>query len=124
MPKLVWRSRFQSCFGRGAGEFVAQGVPGDPPSLVSEQEVHGLAGAGMRQRLAGGTVLGDPVEQLKGFGIDGHHPFGVQLAQRHLQPGTGAGDLVHAVQFEVDEFTDAQAGGAQQQQGVGAEPIR
>jgi hypothetical protein len=31
---------------------------------------------------------------------------------------------VHAVQFEVEELTDAHPGGAQQQQRVGAQPIR
>jgi hypothetical protein len=69
-------------------------------------------------------VGGDPVEQVEGFLVDRHHPFGVQLAQRHLQPGAGAGDLVHAVQFEVEQLADAHPGGPQQQQRVGAEPVR
>ena len=32
----------------------------------------------------------------------------VELAQRHLQPGPLAGDLVHAVELEVEQLTDAQ----------------
>ena len=47
----------------------------------------------------------------------------VQLAQRHLQPGALAGDLVHAVQFEVDELTDAQTGRSLQQQRIGGQPL-
>jgi hypothetical protein len=41
----------------------------------------------------------DAVDQRDGFLVEGHHAFGIQLAQRNLQPRALAGDLVHAVQF-------------------------
>jgi hypothetical protein len=69
-------------------------------------------------------VRDDPVDDIEGLVIDRHHPLGVQLAQGHLQPASRAGNLVHAVQFEVEKLPDAHPGGAQQQQGVGAQPVR
>ncbi len=59
-----------------------------------------------------------------GLLVQGHHSFGLQLAERHLQPRALAGDLVHAVQFQVDQFADAQPGGALQQQRIGGQPVR
>ena len=91
---------------------------------MGEQELDRLAGARVRQRPAGRAVRDDPVDQVEGLVVDGHHPLGVQLAQRDLQPGPGAGDLVHAVQFQVEQLADAHPGGAQQQQRVGAQPVR
>jgi hypothetical protein len=35
-----------------------------------------------------------------------------------------AGDLMHAVEFEVDQLADAQPGGAGQEQRVGGDPVR
>ena len=78
---------------------------------------------GFRTGRPGERCSNDPVDQFDGFGVQRHHPFSVQLAQRHLQPGPCAGDLVHAVQFQIDQFTDPHAGRSGQQQGVGAEPV-
>jgi len=124
VPKLVWCNRFESCFGGGTDHFVAQDVHRDTASLVGEQELDQLTGARVRQRLARRAVRDNPVDQLKGLVVDGHHPFGVELAQRDLQPGPGAGNLVHAIQFQVAQLADAHPGGAQQQQRVGAQPVR
>jgi hypothetical protein len=49
---------------------------------------------------------------VDGFGVERHHPFGGELAERHLQPGAVAVDLVHAVKFQLAELADAQSGGA------------
>jgi hypothetical protein len=68
-------------------------------------------------------VSDDAVDQRDGFLVKGHHAFGAQLAQRHLQPCALAGDLVHAVQFQVDELTDAQTGRALQQQRISGQPV-
>ena len=59
----------------------------------------GRRGARVRQRPPGRAVGDDAVDQRDGFLVEGHHAFGVQLAQRHFQPCALAGDLVHAVQF-------------------------
>ena len=60
---------------------------------------------------------------VDGFVVEGHHAFGVELAERHLEPGSVSADLVHAVELEVEQFTDAQPAGAGQQQGVGGEAV-
>ncbi len=65
----------------------------------------------------------DAVDQRDGFVVQWHHAFGVQLAQRHLQPRALTGDLVHAVQFQVDELADAQTGRALQQQCISGQPF-
>ena len=90
---------------------------------MGEQEVGQLAGARVAQRPARRAAGGDPVDDLDGFLVDGHHPLGEQLAQRDLQPGTGAGDLVHAVQLEVGELADAHPGVTHKQQGIAEQVI-
>jgi len=89
------------------GKHAAQLVDGDPTAVVGEQELGGPCGAGMGQRPARGAVGADAVDQCHGLLVEGHHRFGRELAQRHLQPGPLAGDLVHAVEFEVKQLTHA-----------------
>ena len=48
--------------------------------------------------------------------VERDHPFGVELAERDLQPAAVAGDFVDAVQFEVEQFPDPQPAGALQPQ--------
>jgi len=124
VPKLVWRNGFESCFDGGAMKLVAQDVHRDTASLVGEQELDQLTGARVRQRLARRAVRDNPVDQLKGLLVDGHHPLGVELAQRDLQPGPGTGNLVHTIQFQIQQLADAHPGGTQKQQRVAAQPVR
>ena len=56
--------------------------------------------------------------------VDGDHALAVELAERHFQPGAGAGNLMHAVEFEVEQFADAQPAGALEQQRAGCQLIR
>jgi hypothetical protein len=77
---------------------------------VGDQEVGELAGARVAQRPARGAAGGDPVDQDEGLLVDRHHPLGEQLAQRDLQPGAGAGNLVHAVQLEDGQLADPHPG--------------
>ena len=88
---------------------------------MGEQELGGPAVPRVGQRAAGGADLGDLVDQVEGFLVERDHPLGVELAERHFQPGAGAGDLVHAVKFEVEQFADAQPAGALQQQRGGGQ---
>jgi hypothetical protein len=74
----------------------------------------------MPQRPARGAVGDDAVHHLQGVLIDGDHALGVQLAQRDLDPGAVAGNLVHAVQLQVQQLPDAHPGRTGQQQRVGA----
>ena len=55
--------------------------------------------------------------------IQRHHPFAVEFAERDFQPGSGAGDLVHAVEFEVEQFADPQPAGPLEQQRAGRQLI-
>ena len=79
--------------------------------------------AGVWQRTSGCAGSGDPVDQINGLVVERDHPFGVELPERNLQPGTVPGDFVDAVEFEVQQFTDAKPDGAGEQQGVGGETI-
>ena len=45
------------------------------------------------------------------------------LPERDLQPGAVAGELVDAVQFQVEQFTDPQSARALQQQCVCDQPV-
>jgi hypothetical protein len=76
----------------------------------------------VRQRPAGGAPGDDPIQDDEGLVVEGDHAFGAEFAQRHLQPGAVPGDLVHAVQLEVAQLTQAQPGGAGEQQRVGVQP--
>ena len=124
MPELVGHHIVQASIGGGAVQLGAQRARRHAAALVGEQEVGQLAGARVAQRPARRAVLSDPVDEREGFLLDGHHPLGEQLAQRDLQPGAGAGDLVHAVQFQVGQLADAHPGGPHQQQRVGVKPVR
>ena len=80
--------------------------------MFEEQELSEPAVSGVGQR-ALAAPLGDPcIDHLHGVGLQRHHAFGVQLADRHSQPGAVAGEVQQAVQFQVEKFADAHAGGA------------
>jgi len=66
------------------------------------------------------TTHGSNHDQLEGVVVERHHPFGVELAERDFQPGALTGDLVDAVEFEVEQLTDPQTGGARQEERDGA----
>ena len=68
-------------------EFFAEGVLGQPPAVVGEQELGGAAVSRVRQRPARGAELGDLVDQGEGLLVEGDHPLGVELAERDFQPG-------------------------------------
>ena len=75
-----------------------------------------------RQRPAGGAPGDDPVHDDERFVVEGHHAFGAELAQRHLQPGAMPVDLVHAVQLEIAQLPQPQPSGPGEQQRVGVQP--
>jgi len=78
----------------------------------------------MRHRPAGRPGAGDAVDQAGGVVIERDHALAVELAERDFQPGSGAGDLVDAVEFEVAQLADAQPGGSGEQQRAGEQPVR
>ena len=122
VPQRMWSDLAEVGGFGGAGQLVAQRLRGDAAALVDQQELGRTAGARVRQRPAGGAPGDDPVGDVEGFLVEGHHAFGGQFAQRHLQPGAVPGDLVHAVQLEVAQLTETQSGGAGEQQRVGVQP--
>lgn len=44
--------------------------------------------------------------------LSGNHAFGLELAERDLQSRALPGDLVHAVELEVEQLADTQSAGA------------
>ena len=68
-------------------------------------------------------VCGDPIDERDGFVVEGNHAFGVEFAERDFEPGAVPGDLVNAVEFEVEQFTDAQPDRSGEEQGVGGEAV-
>jgi hypothetical protein len=107
----VGYSAIKAGLGCGALKLRSEGVGGYPPSLVGEQELDQFAGAGMAQWTSRAAVGDDAVNDLDGLLVEGNHPFREQLAEGNLQPCSLAGDLVHAVQLQVDQLADAQPGG-------------
>ena len=107
----------------GPGELGAQPVLAEPVAVGGEQEVGGAAGSWVRDRAARAAGGADAVDQGEGLGVGRNHQFGVQLAQRDLEPGAGAGDVDDGVELEVEQLADAQATGALQQQRVGGQPV-
>jgi hypothetical protein len=53
------------------------------------------------------------VEGGEGVGVERDDPFGVQLAEWHLQPGAVSGQFPQAVKFEVEELTEPKPGAAE-----------
>src|SRR5205814_1636118 len=85
---------------------------------MGEQELGGKAGARMWKRSPRSAGGDDAVDEDEGLVVERNHPFRVELAQRDLQPGTVAGNLVHAVELEVQQLPDAKPARSGQQQGV------
>ena len=92
--------------------------------MVGEQELGGPPVSRVAHRAAGRADRGDRVDQGEGFLVERHHPFAVELAERDFQPGAGAGDLVHAVELEVEQLADPQSAGALEQQRAGGQLVR
>lgn len=112
VAELVWSHVSDPGDLGGPGEFFADRGLGEAPAVVGEQELCGSPGAGVWQRPPGGAGAGDAVEQGDGFVVEGNHPFGVEFPEWDFQPGAVSGDFVDAVEFQVEEFTDAQSDGA------------
>ena len=91
--------------------------------MVGEQELGGPAGARVRSGLPGER------SRRSGRRARGCRRRGGPSARCRACPAepstmTRPGHLVHAVEFEVEQLADAHPGGAQQQQRVGAQPVR
>ena len=65
----------------------------------------------------------DAVDEGDGLVVEGHHSFGVELAEGDLQPRTVARDLVDAVELEVQQLSDAKPTGPLKQQRVGGQAV-
>ena len=89
VPELV-KGDVQGLTG-GAGETgvgdrgaqpSAEAVFAEPAAVFAEHEVGEVPVAGMGQRSVGASVSGPFVEQVDGFGVEGNHAFGAELAER------------------------------------------
>ncbi|GAA0965075.1 hypothetical protein GCM10009555_003710 [Acrocarpospora macrocephala] len=63
------------------------------------------------------------VDQVEDVVIKGDHPLGLQLAETDLQPAAVTGNLVEAVQFQIEQFPDPKPAGALQPQGAGGQLV-
>jgi hypothetical protein len=98
---------------RGVVESAAQPEGGQAAAALGEQEVRGPVQPGMRQgplRAAPGHPF---VQGGQGGLIQRHGPLGGQLAEGDLQPAAVAGGVPDAVQLEVEQLAQPDAGAAQ-----------
>ena len=122
MAELVTGHMADAGLFAGPVEFESQRLLAEPSAVVGEEELgrRPVRGCGSgRPSRAGGD---DPVDQGDGLLVEGHHPLGVEFAERDFQPGAVAGDLVHAVELEVQQFADTQPARSWQEQRVGGQP--
>lgn len=106
MPELVRGDVLQASFLGSALQLVTDRVLAESLAVVGEQELRWPTISRVRQRPAGGAGRDDPVDQVEGLLIERDHPFGVELAEGHLQPGALLGDLVDGVELEIEQFPD------------------
>lgn len=86
----------------------------DAGAAEGEQEVGGPAVARVRQAALPAAEGHPPVERGHGRIIEGDDPFGGEFAEWHLQPGPVPGEVPEAVQIEVEQLAQTQAGAAEQ----------
>ena len=92
--------------------------------MFGEQEVGGLAGAGVRVRALRAAVLGPGVERGYGGDVEWDGTLGAELAERDMQPGAGEPVVDDAAELEVEALAQAQSGAAQQQdRGAGEQVV-
>jgi hypothetical protein len=65
----------------------------------------------------------DAVDQVEDLCVDGHHPFGVEFAVGDHQPAAMIGNLVDAVQLEIEQFPDPQPAGSLQPERGGGQRV-
>src|SRR5665648_1304511 len=90
------------CCG-GVGQSLAEPVGRGPAAALDEEDVGGLAVAGMRQGPLDAALRGPSSQSGEGGPIQGDGAFGAEFSQRDLQPAAVAGEIEHAVQLEVKE---------------------
>jgi len=104
-------------------EPAAQPEAGQAPAALHEQKVGRAAVARVRQG-ALRAALGHPgVHGHQGLGVQGDHPLGAELAERHLDPGAMAGRVPQAVELQVQQLAKAHAGAAQDRQPAAGEQV-
>ena len=108
----------------GLVEAVAEPEGGQPPSPFDEQEVGGLAVAGVDQRSLRSAQGHPGVEVGQSRLVEWDGPFGAELAQRDLDPGAAVTEVPQAVELEVEKLAESHPGAAQDGQAVAGERIR
>ena len=98
---------------RGVIEPAAQPEGGQPAAPLGEQEVGGPVQPGMRQRPLRAAAGHPLIQRGQGGLIQRHGPFGGELAKGDLQPAAVAGRIPDAVQLQVEQLAEPDAGAAQ-----------
>src|SRR5262249_8515707 len=88
-----------------------------------EHEVAQPSVTGVGQRPLPAPTSDPGVEGGEGFGVERDHAFGAELADGDLEPGAVGAEVDETVQFEVQQFADAQPGGSQHDDGGGGEVV-
>jgi hypothetical protein len=88
------------------GQFGPECVLSQPVAVVGEEKMRGPSGPWVWDGPARRAGDADPVQHLQCIIIKGDHPLGGEFAQRDLESGPLAGNLVHAVHFKVQQFPD------------------
>jgi len=91
--------------------------------VLDEQEVGGLAVAGMRQRPLVPSLGGPGVQRRQGCLVQRDGALAGELAEGDLEPAAVAGEVEQAVQLEVEQFAQAQSGATQNRQPVPGEGV-
>ncbi len=84
-------------------------------------EKYFVAGDPVRSHIA--AMLSAVFPEGEDFFVEWDHAFGVEFAERDLQPGSLPGDLMDAVEFEVEQLADPQPACALHQECIGGESV-
>lgn len=72
----------------------------------------------MDQWPASATTADPVVEGVESGLVERHGPLVVELAERHSEPGAVVGVVDNTVEFEIEQFAEAQTGAAQDLDGA------
>jgi hypothetical protein len=106
--------------GRGGGELERSADPtgAHSPAVDDEQQLDGPLGARVDQSPAPAPTADPVVEGVEGGLVERHGPLVVELAERHSEPGAVVGVVDDTVEFEIEQFAEAQIGAAQDVDGA------
>lgn len=116
MPELVAGDVAERRGFGGPVKLVADGVLGQPPPVMGEQETGRAAIPGVEQRAARGADRGDLVDHVECLGVEGTIRSLSSLPSVTSSHAPEPVDRVHAVELKVEQLADPQPAGPLQEQ--------